>query len=112
MSWISRDEKEILKEWADKHATMELNQKYLSAINKDSVSYWEVYDEINNIQEYSFDTIPELREKIKAQLTEECFDDIINVLSVATLKNKPVDTDDNSNKEKRISNIPEYVYVF
>ena len=112
MPWTSRDEKEILKEWADKYATIELNQKYLPIIDKTSESYWETYEETNNVREYSFDSIPELREILKEQLTEEYFDDIITVLSVATLKNKPIDTGDSGNKDKKISNIPEYVYVF
>lgn len=126
MHWTSINEKEIIKEWANEQFKESLSDKYLSHINKEKDSYWCKYDEIDDIKEYDFENIPELKEMLKIELKEDFYTELLLPLSVAAFKEKKifvesdkkmsdVEEKDDAGKEENKDcdfKIPEFVYMF
>lgn len=118
MRWINMDEKEIIKVWAEEECTGEIITKYFSMPENNKESYWYVNDEEEDIAEYAFDTVPELKEILEKKLKEDFYKDLILPCAVAIFKEKEISDVGKLKNEGAIQKdveeflIPEFVYVF
>ena len=82
----------------------------------DKESYWNSYEANEDIIEYDFQTIPELKKILEKSLVGS--EDVVLLLSVATFKEKhqgSVEADNNtevSNNDSDGFSIPEFIYIF
>lgn len=109
MPWT--EEKEAIKEWAVSIASKEITEEIFPAKDEDLDSYWEICEEGNDIEEYEFDAIPELRKMLEQSLTEAYMDSIIHPIAITTLKNKSRGNILAEN-DKDNGDLPDFVYVF
>lgn len=118
MCWTNMDEKEIIKAWAEKECTREIITKYLSMPENEKESYWYVNDEEEDIAEYAFETVPELRKILEKKLKEEFYKDLVLPCAVAVFKEgeianaEKLDNEEDIQKDIGEFSIPEFVYVF
>lgn len=120
MHWISKDEKEIIKEWAKEYGTSKISMKYFPMPTAMVESYWNTSDNGNSIVEYEYENIPELKKLLEQELQEDFYKDLILPLAIAIFKEKKINCQSlNSIEEDRVFGvekndfkIPEYVYVF
>lgn len=114
------NEKEIIVEWAKKESSKELAGKYLSMLEFKIKSYWCKYDNDNEIIDYDFETVSDLKELLEQELEEEFYKDLYLPLAVAAFKERRIvqtDTDisDNDSVSKvgvEEFSIPDFVYTF
>lgn len=109
MPWT--DEKDVIKEWAANTVSQEITEDVFTAKDVNTDSYWTSCGEGNDIEEYAFETLPELKKLLQQSLTEPYMDSIILPIAITTLKNKSRDNFLAEN-EKDNSGIPDFVYVF
>lgn len=114
MHWTSRDEKGILKEWAKELKTPEIVGEVFPEIDFEVKSYFEKCGNENDIEEYSFDIVPELKKILEYKLNSNYEKEIIAPVMAATFRGKRMitteqETEKTGNKD---FDIPEYVYVF
>lgn len=109
MSWT--DEKDAIKEWAANIASKEIMEEIFSAKDENADSYWTSYEEGKDIEEYAFETLPELRKLLGQSLSESYMDNIILPIAIMTLKNKSRNNISSEN-DSDSSGIPDFVYVF
>lgn len=109
MPWT--DEKDAIKEWAANIDSEEIKEKIFSKKDENADSYWTSCGEGNDIEEYAFETLPELKKLLEQSLAESYMDKLILPIAVTTLKNKSRDKFLVEN-EKDNSGIPDFVYVF
>lgn len=109
MPWT--DEKDAIKKWAANIASEEITEEILSAKDEDADSYWTCCEEGNDIEEYVFETLPELRKLLEHSLTEPYMGSIILPIAVTTLKNKSRSGISAENDSSN-SGVPDFVYVF
>lgn len=122
MHWTSKNEQDIIKEWAAKEHTEIFAETYLSSPKKDETTYWEIHNEQGEISEHQFDTMMELQQILKDKFVDENMEDLILPLAVAAFKEKyKVDeaTKNISGEEGQLKqensadfSIPEFRYVF
>ena len=117
MRWISKNEIDNIQEWAATETTFELKQKYLKKKKKNKESYWDKHFQQNEIMEYDFENIPQMKRLLENNLTDPCYDDLINVLCVATFKAKKrsENIENNEINQTDIEDdfvIPDFVYKF
>ena len=100
-------EKKMIKDWAVK------SESRIEGYDKDRTSYWFECDEGNDIDEYDFSTVPELK-KALGENVKGC-EDVILPLCVAAFKKKEefrVETEVKVDKNSGDFSIPEFIYVF
>ncbi len=118
MRWTSREEKGMIKEWAEAEKTAERMGQYLPQPDAGTESYWERHDETGAIMEYSFESISDLKEILEKELPEEFYKELLLPLAVATFKGEPsghmtvTDKGETDSKQGDGFEIPEFVYVF
>lgn len=121
MCWTNMSEKEMIKTWAAEKFSEEMQQEYLPQPDIRKESYWTEYDNGENITEYSFETVPELKKMLEREWTEEVFlNDLILPLAVAAFKERKIILQKENQIESRQDtgkaadefSIPEFVYVF
>lgn len=120
MRWTDMDEKEMIKTWAQEKHSEDLMQEYFSKPEAEKESYWCMYDKGNEIVEYGFDTVPELKRILETELKEEFYKDLILPLVVATFKEEKIMRSNteklkygqDTHKDMDDFSIPEFVYVF
>lgn len=120
MCWTNMNEKEIIVEWAKKESSKELASKYLSMPEFKIRSYWCKYGNGNEIIDYDFETVSDLKELLEQELEEDFYKDLYLPLAVAAFKERRiVQTDidiceDNSTSKIGIEefSIPDFVYIF
>lgn len=122
MNWISKDEQEIIKEWAAFQTTQQLSDCYLSYPDKEQSSYWEVHDEDKEICIYAFETAEELQQILEGVFSDTIMKDLILPLMVAGLKSRKrideavkqmLSQQENTEYQKdAFLAIPEFRYVF
>lgn len=122
MRWTDMDEIEMIKAWSEEENTETVLKKYLPQPDSGMESYWVKSNNEKNIMEYGFETVPELSDLLKRELTDEFFDNLILPLAVAAYKEKAKqeqaeikreieNTEKNEEKDDGFT-IPEFVYVF
>lgn len=109
MSWT--DEKDAIKEWAANIASQEITEEVFTAKDVNADSYWTSCEEGNDIEEYAFETLPELKKLLQQSLTEPYMESIILPIAITTLKNKSRNNISGEN-DSGSSDIPDFVYVF
>jgi len=125
MRWTDMSAKEMIRAWAKEETTKQLSDRYLPHPQKDGGSYWCEHDISDEIIEYDFSSIPELRGMLERNLSEEFYKDLLLPLAVAVFKEKKIisvlpsggstdDLEENQlqKQEKGEFTIPEFVYVF
>ncbi len=122
MHWTSKNEQDIIKEWAAKEHTEIFAETYLSSPKKHEATYWEIHNEQGEISEHQFDTMMELQQILRDKFADENMKDLILPLAVAAFKEKyKVDeaTQNISSEEGQLKqensadfSIPEFRYVF
>lgn len=103
-------EKEMIKAWAIQM------ESHIEEYDIERKSFWEIYEDSGDIEEYDFENITELKKKLEKSL-KNC-EGAILPLCVATFKKK----DEGKVKTKKSSmygdvnkedfEIPEFIYVF
>lgn len=112
MEDINRLEKENLYQWACKNYSEETERKYFSPIDRNSNSYYEDINSLNECREYVFETAAELRLELnKLWQSDEKMKQIIKTVLVASMKNKPVGEVNPLRAEKE-EGIKSYIYNF
>ncbi len=104
MNSIETKDMERLLVWTENHHLQ--NDSYDYSKKKDS--YYERFDNSNNIQEYSFKNIDELTSLLKPVL--DC-EELVKICSVTAFKMKPKE-ETLKNGEEKIKELPDYIYVF
>lgn len=120
MHWINLNEKEMIKTWAREECSEEvLISEYLPMPDANQKSYWCKYGTGEEIKDYCFDTLPELRTLLERELKEEFYIDLYLPLSVAAFKEKEIIKKEKDFKDSKISYskndeffIPDFVYKF
>ncbi|MCM1498875.1 MAG: hypothetical protein NC124_10470 [Clostridium sp.] len=120
MRWTNMNEKEMIKAWAAEESSDSLTKEYLSMPDKEKESYWCEYDQKDDILEYTFDTIPELKSMLEKELEEDFYKDLIRPVAVASLKEKKLIIQPDVTKQAAASSlqqedefsIPDFVYRF
>lgn len=124
MHWISQSEKEMIIEWAKEFCTEDLTNQYLPMPNKAINSYWCKYSDDNEIMDYDFDTLPELKTMLEQELKDEFYEELLLPLTVAAFKEKVIiqaniQAEKDSNDIGKYSvqdndsfSIPDFVYMF
>lgn len=112
MSWTSQEA--MIQKWAEEESTEEFAKKYLP--NEQRVSYYKKFETGREIEEYDFETIPELQSLLSRELgTEAGVQKIIPLLCIAAFQEKKWDKKvDETTGEKREEEfkLPEFVYNF
>lgn len=120
MRWTNMDEKEMIKTWAKEEYLEDLMKECLPVPEQEKESYWCIHEGESDIEEYGFETVPELKEILQEQLKEEFYRDLLLPLVVAVFKEKKIIQLDEGNAEKGKDkegdadgfSIPEFLYVF
>lgn len=124
MRWIDMDEKDMIKAWAREEYTQEIQMQYLTMPDCNAETYWQKYDNENNIVEFAFHDIPELISMLKDAMSGKEYEDLVLPLAVAAFKEQKKlninaherNSDDGSAGLENGSDdefvIPEFVYVF
>lgn len=109
MSWTDDLEKRGLYEWACKHS----NVFRFTEIDKSKDTYYEMFDNVDNVREFGFESVPELVEELdKLWMGQPVFDSVKKICAVAAFK-RELFLEDSSKKEKQdLIEIPEFVYIF
>lgn len=109
MSSIEK-EKGMIEEWALKADSC------IEGYDVEKESYWSLYETNEDIIEYDFQTIPELKKIFENSLVGS--EDVVLPLSVATFKEKhqgSVEADNHTKENNNDSDgfsIPEFIYIF
>lgn len=107
MHWI--DENEKIKEWVRKNYSEEIRKRCFGGGNIEN-TYWYDYDNSENIMEYVFETIPELKCLLEKQIKEVYLQDIITVIAIETFKCRNISNNEKDDVED--TKLPDFVYVF
>lgn len=119
MHWTSKDEKGMIKEWAQECGTEEISNQILPFPVKEEESYWCLCDKGRDIIEYGFNTALELKNELREELKEDYYEELIVPLAAAAFKEKMAADDKISSNNNAIVHsgdenltIPEFVYAF
>lgn len=117
---INVKEKEKIYSWSCENTTQEIQRSVFLPYEEDKETYFVKRNEHEEyLQEYGFESLPELRERLSLLWEEDEFmDNILQVVLVAAFKNRPsheIKNSENyknneSNKDKEI--LPAYIYNF
>lgn len=109
MSWTDDLEKRKLYEWACKHS----EEFHFTEIDKRKDTYYETFDNVDNVCEFGFGSVPELVEELdKLWEGQAVFDFVKKICAVAAFKREPVLEDSSKKEEQGLIEIPEFVYTF
>lgn len=122
MRWTDMSEKEMIKAWAGEECSRDLMEEYLPMPKQGEESYWNVHETEEEIAEYDFEKVPELKAILGEKLKEEFYRDLILPLAVAALKEKKIIQIEEENENKESNQplqktgdeflIPDFVYEF
>lgn len=83
---------------------------------EDKDSYFEQFDNVQNIHEYGFCSLNDLIKQLDDLWEgEKCMKEILRVCAVSAYRNKPkkqAEQSESTSRGKEILEIPEFVYVF
>ena len=87
-----------------------LKGKYtFKEINKKLESYFELYDNIPNVEELSFENIPQLKMLLQRKKKVIVSEQIDNLCAIAAFKNKPPKEDSQVNNSAQME-LPDFIY--
>lgn len=103
-----QNEKQILLQWGS------VNYRPFHQSLKSEGSYFQEFDNTDNIVFFSFHTLPQLADALRCLWKEDnIMQEIILPVSVATFKFEPIKQDfDLQGKKVNMLTIPDYTYVF
>jgi len=119
MNWTSRDEKEILKEWAKAFYSEDIEENIFTKIEEKQSTYWLEYNNISDIVDYDFSSMSDIENLLKLNLQESYLQEIFLPLDIGILKGRvqleksnSSDKLYNESKNEDEFKISEFVYVF
>lgn len=115
MNSISIKEKEDIKSWA---ANLENNiyiHKVFTTFSSNVETYFEKFENKQNIEEYDFNSIRELESLLDSYVDDDILKNIKTSIMIAIMKSQNTIEENKNSQEcenKDMFQIPEYVYVF
>lgn len=115
MRWTDMSERDMIKEWAKEECRQEFEKAVFSQPENGIETYWTQYDTDSDIEEFDFETLPQLKAILEEKLSDPFYKDLILPLAVSAFKEKKVIDNAVGNVEGEKENkleIPEFVYAF
>jgi len=102
-------EKTLLEEWAKEN----MHRYQFPQIDIANETYFMPVRDKNGIREYNISTLPDIREELESMWHDDIhMQDIIKIVGVAAMKNKPKDTVSNRQNGKNLDSTQEQLMPF
>lgn len=106
-------EKDKLYQWAVQNNKSDNHIDCFTKIDKNKESYYEPYEDRAYLMEYTFQTVPELREELqKLWQGDNCMQQIETVVLVAAMKNRGEVFEEKDTNEATEQQLKPYIYNF